>query len=157
MLKLLGLLIQKIINLFTEEPKINLELESMPWEIIHIENGLKCHHESGLYEDLYMEADEIDGENAFSEFQAITPIQLFNKLKSVTPKTKGFIYKKWNIIDKEGRGFLIKPRLKGSNIDIQERKDMSDLERYKTNESLNRCDMSDFILYLERGTDYGAY
>lgn len=151
------MLLKKITDFLVEDTANIKAKEALPWEIIHINNGFKCEHKSGLYEDVYFEADEINAENAFSDRSPMTPLSLFGHLKSKTPYTKGFIYKSWNIIEKSNRGFLIKLRTNDSNLGIQKNNDVSYLERYKTNESLSCCNINDFILYLERGTDNAYY
>lgn len=134
--------------------RVDINTDKKPWNILPIRNGLKCIHESGLYQE-YFEADELNGERAFSEYKPLTALQVFNRLMKITPYSKGFIYKNWNIVNKDSKGFVICPRLKKDNMDIEKYQDRSIYERYKSNESLDRFDMSHFLIYLEQDEDYG--
>lgn len=132
--------------------------DSKPWDILVIRNGLKCVHQSKdengkpFFEE-YFESDELNGERAFEHLKAMTPIQVFTRLMLITPLTKGFVYNNWSIINNDKKGFIIKPRLTPENQGIEKYNGDVFYERYKTNESLNRINISSFIRYVEEDVE----
>lgn len=132
-----------------EDDSINQDMK--PWDIFLIKNGLKCRHKSDANEPLeeYFEADELQGLRAFEQFGPMTPIDVFTRIMEKTPLTKGFIYKYWNIVIKDKKGFIIKPRPNESNKVIEKYNHSVAEERYKTTQSLEMINMVDFLKYIE--------
>jgi hypothetical protein len=117
------------------------------WIITTIKNGLKCEHISRKYVE-YFEVDELAGINAFKKTLGMTPLQVFDRLLTKTPFTRGFVYKKWDIVIHEKKGFIIRLRV-DSNSEIEEFKKNNLYERYRTNESLQEIEMIQFLAYIE--------
>lgn len=128
-----------------------VESEIGPWNIKIMRNGLKCEHyiDDKLKYSEYFESDELQAVNAFEGIKAMTPLDVFERMMLKTPFTKGFIYSDWNIINNEGKGFIIKPRPIDNNIDIDKYKETVKQERYKTNESLREIEMIEFLQYID--------
>jgi hypothetical protein len=126
--------------------------ETGAWVIRIIRNGLKCDHISSKYTE-YFEADELAGMNAFRDKDSMTPLQVFKRMMDKTPHTKGFVYKGWDIIMHERKGFIIRPRLNKENIDIEKYKEYTQEERYRTNESLMELEMIAFLQYIEESLE----
>jgi hypothetical protein len=122
--------------------------ETGAWIIRIIRNGLKCDHISSKFTE-YFEADELAGMNAFTGKDSMTPLQVFERMMHKTPHTKGFVYKNWDIIIHEEKGFIIRPRLNKDKVDIEKYKEYNNEERYKTNESLMEIEMINFLQYIE--------
>lgn len=122
--------------------------ETGAWIIRLIRNGLKCDHISGKYTE-YFEADELAGLHAFNGHKGMTPLQVFHRMMEKTPFTRGFVYKNWDIIIHEKKGFIIKPRLNEADTDMEQYKDYIGDERYRTNESLREVEMINFLQYIE--------
>lgn len=140
-------------NLFSQDVVQN---ETGAWIIRLIRNGLKCDHISGKYTE-YFEADELAGMHAFDGQKGMTPLQVFQRMMEKTPFTRGFVYKNWDIIIHEKKGFIIKPRLIEENADIEKYKDYIGEERYRTNESLREVEMINFLQYIEEPNEDQNY
>ena len=128
--------------------------QTKAWDISLIKNGLRCTHKSGQVDAEYFEADELRGIRAFEKFGPMSPLDVFSRLMEKTPLTKGFVYKFWDIVIKDKKGFIIRPRLTDSNQDIDHYNPLVLEERYKTTQSLEMIDMQDFLIYIEEAEDY---
>ena len=124
------------------------------WIIYLIENGLKCEHISSLHEE-YFESDELMGTGSFAEKErGMTPLDVFQRMLEITPNSKGFVYKTWDLINHKQQGFIIRPRVTCSNgrNDIEIYKRNLKYERYRTNQSLRDIEIVNFLEYLEEGS-----
>jgi hypothetical protein len=157
------MMIKKILNLKKKE---QVETDTRGWQIYVIKEGLRCEHLSGKYIE-YFEFDELLGQGSFEGSEGMTPLDVFARMMYKTPYTRGFIYKRWNLLNHEGKGFIITPRLIDNkkviedhssyvnySNNFEEEQDRNYLidkneERYRTNESLKDIYMLAFLQIIE--------
>jgi hypothetical protein len=124
------------------------------WYIHLIDSGLRCNHKSGNHTE-YFERDQLEATGSFSERKPLTPLEVFSQMMLKTPRTEGFSFKSWNIVNHEGKGFVVRKRvnLSSKDVEIEHRRSL-ETERYFTNETLESIDIMSFLQQITE-TYYG--